>query len=73
VLSNTATPIYYGRFRDEVMAGRIPVCKEIMMEMNRIDGLIDDPDVWYDDMAIEGLVAYCENELRTRPAQRLIE
>jgi phage terminase large subunit-like protein len=71
VLSNTATPIYYGRFRDEVMAGRIPVCKEIMMEMNRIDGLIDDPDVWYDDMAIEGFVAYCENELTLTDGENL--
>lgn len=62
-LSNTATPIYYGQFRDQVMRGEIPVCKEIMMEMNRIDGLIEDPTVFYDDQAINGFIAYCENEL----------
>lgn len=63
VLSNTATPIYYGRFRDQVIRGEIPVNKEISMEMNRIDALIADPDVWYDDQAINGFIAYCENEL----------
>ena len=62
-LSNTATPKYYGMFRDAVMAGEIPVCKEVSMEMNRIDDLIADPRYYYDDKAIEGFVAYCENEL----------
>ena len=62
-LSNTATPKYYGIFRDAVMRGEIPVCKEISMEMNRIDDLIANPGVWYDDKAVEGFVSYCENEL----------
>ena len=62
-LSNTATPIYYGKFRDAVIRGEIPVCKEISMEMNRIDDLIANPGVWYDDEAINGFIAYCENEL----------
>lgn len=62
-LSNTATPIYYGRFRDKVLSGQIPVNKEISMEMNRIDALIKDPDVYYDDQAINGFIAYCESEL----------
>lgn len=62
-LSNTAVPIYYGRFRDAVIRGEIPVCKEISMEMNRIDDLIANPGVWYDDEAINGFIAYCENEL----------
>lgn len=62
-LSNTATPIYYGQFRDAVIRGDIPVCKEISMEMNRIDALIDNPGVWYDDRAVEGFIRYCENEL----------
>lgn len=62
-ISNTATPIYYGKFRDAVIRGEIPVCREISMEMNRIDALIDDPRYWYDDEAINGFIAYCENEL----------
>lgn len=62
-LSNTATPIYYGQFRDAVIRGEIPVCREISMEMNRIDALIDDPRYWYDDEAINGFISYCENEL----------
>ena len=62
-LSNTAVPIYYGRFRDAVIEGRIPVCKEIAMEMNRIDQLIENPGVYYDDEAVEGFVRFCENEL----------
>lgn len=62
-LSNTATPIYYGQFRDQVIRGEIPVCREIEMEMNRIDSLIADPGVYYDDQAVEGWIAYCENEL----------
>lgn len=62
-LSNTATPIYYGRFRDAVIRGEIPVNREIAMEMNRIDALIADPRFYYDDEAINGFVKYCENEL----------
>ena len=62
-LSNTATPKYYGQFRDAVMRGEIPICKEIEMEMNRIDDLIANPGVWYDDEAIDGFISYCENEL----------
>ena len=62
-LSNTATPKYYGRFRDAVLRGEIPVCKEISMEMNRIDNLIADPTVYYDEEAIQGFIDYCENEL----------
>lgn len=62
-LSNTATPKYYGKFRDDVLRGLIPVCKEISMEMNRIDDLIRNPNMWYDDKAVDGFVAYCENEL----------
>jgi len=62
-LSNTATPIYYGKFRDAVMRGEIPVCKEISMEMNRIDDLIANPGIYYDDQAINGFIEFCENEL----------
>lgn len=62
-LSNTATPIYYGRFRDAVLRGEIPVCEEISMEMNRIDDLIANPGIYYDDEAINGFVEYCNNEL----------
>ena len=62
-LSNTAIPIYYGQFRDAVIRGDIPVNREISMEMNRIDDLIANPGVWYDDQAINGFIAYCENEL----------
>ncbi len=62
-LSNKATPRYYGAFRDAVIRGEIPVCKEISMEMNRIDDLIADPTKYYDDQAVEGFIEYCENEL----------
>lgn len=62
-LSNTATPKYYGQFRDAVLRGEIPICKEIEMEMHRIDELIADPGVYYDPDAINGFVAYCEREL----------
>lgn len=61
-LSNTVTPRYYGKFRDAVIRGEIPVCEEISMEMNRIDALIANPGVWYDDQAVEGFVEYSENE-----------
>ena len=62
-LSNTAVPKYYGEFRDAVIRGEIPVCKEISMEMNRIDDLIANPGIWYDDQAVEGFISYCEHEL----------
>lgn len=62
-LSNTATPKYYGMFRDAVMRGDIPVCEEISLEMNRIDALIANPGIWYDDKAIDGFISFCENEL----------
>ena len=62
-LSNTAVPKYYGEFRDAVIRGEIPVCREISMEMNRIDDLIANPGIWYDDQAVEGFISYCENEL----------
>lgn len=63
MLSNTATPKYYGQFRDAVLRGEIPVCKEISMEMNRIDGLIANPGVYYDDRAVDGFIEFCEKEL----------
>ncbi len=62
-LSNTAVPIYYGRFRDAVLRGEIPVNEEISMEMNRIDWLISNPGVYYDDKAVEGWIRFCENEM----------
>ena len=62
-LSNTATPKYYGMFRDAVIRGEIPVCETISMEMNRIDALIANPGIWYDDQAIQGFINYCEREL----------
>ncbi len=62
-LSNTATPRYYGQFRDAVIKGEIPVCETISMEMNRIDSLIANPGIWYDDQAVEGFIEYCESEL----------
>ena len=63
MLSNKATPVYYGRFREDVLNGKIPVCKEISMEMNRIDALIRNPGIYYDDEAIDGFIKYCEREL----------
>ena len=62
-LSNIAVPKYYGQFREAVLRGEIPVCREISMEMNRIDALIDDPNYYYDDLAVEGFISFCENEL----------
>lgn len=62
-LSNTAVPKYYGQFRDAVIRGEIPICREIAMEMDRIDDLIANPGIWYDDQAVEGFISYCENEL----------
>lgn len=63
MLSNTAVPKFYGEFREKVIRGEIPICKEISMEMNRIDDLIDNPGIYYDDSAVDGFVEYCENEL----------
>ena len=71
-LSNTAVPIYYGRFRDAVLNGEIPVCNEISLEMNRIDALIANPSIYYDDRAIEGFIAYCENELTLTDGSDLV-
>lgn len=62
-LSNRATPKYYGEFREQVMRGDIPVCREILMEMNRIEALIASPRIYYDDQPVEGFILYCENEL----------
>ena len=70
-LSNTATPKYYGIFRDAVMRGEIPVCETVSMEMNRIDSLIADPGVWYDDQAIQGFIDFCENELTLTDGEEL--
>lgn len=63
MLSNTATPIHYAAFREKVLRGEIPVCQEISLEMNRIDQLIANPDVYYDDKAIDGFIAFCEDEM----------
>lgn len=62
-LSNTAVPMYYGMFRDAVIRGEIPVCKEVEMQMNRIDDLIANPGIYYDDQAVEGFINFCEAEL----------
>lgn len=62
-LSNTAVPKYYGKFRDAVLRGEIPVCREVSMQMNLIDDLIANPGIYYDDQAVEGFIAFCENEL----------
>ena len=71
-LSNTAVPKYYGHFRDAVIRGEIPVCEEISMEMNRIDALIANPGIWYDDQAIQGFIDYCENELTLTNGEDLV-
>ena len=71
-LSNTATPKYYGMFRDAVIRGDIPVCETISMEMNRIDALIANPGIWYDDQAIQGFIDYCENELTLTDGEDLV-
>ena len=63
MISNTAVPKYYGMFRDAVIRGEIPICKEIEMEMNRIDDLIRNPNFYYDDAKVEGWIAFCEDEL----------
>ena len=71
-LSNTAVPKYYGQFRDAVIRGEIPVCREISMEMNRIDDLIANPGVYYDEDAVEGFIKYCENELTLTDGSDLV-
>src|SRR3972149_2321748 len=71
-LSNTAIPIYYGQFRDKVLSGEIPVCREISMEMNRIDQLIENRGVYYDDLAVEGFVRFCEKELTLTDGSDLV-
>ena len=71
-LSNTAVPKYYGQFRDEVLRGNIPVNREISMEMNRIDDLIRDPDIYYDDEAVEGFIDFCENELTLTDGSKVV-
>ena len=71
MLSNTATPYYYGKFRGAVLRGEIPVNREISMEMNRIDDLIANPAVWYDDQAINGFIEFCENELTLTDGENL--
>lgn len=63
MLSNTAVPKYYGKFREDVINGRIPVCETISLEMNRIDALIRDPNIYYDDAKVEGWIQFCEEEL----------
>jgi phage terminase large subunit-like protein len=63
VLSNTATPKYYAEFREKVLSGQIPVCEEISLQMQLIDRLIADPDVYYDDLAIDGFIEFCEEEM----------
>jgi phage terminase large subunit-like protein len=71
-LSNTAAPVYYSRFRDAVLRGEIPVCNEISLEMNRIDALIDNPGVYYDEHAMDGYVSFCENELTLTDGSDLV-
>lgn len=71
-LSNTAVPKYYGMFRDAVIRGEIPVCETISMEMNRIDSLIANPGIWYDDQAIQGFINYCESELTLTDGEDLV-
>lgn len=70
-LSNTATPKYYGMFRDAVIRGEIPICREIELEMRRIDDLIANPGIWYDDEAIDGFISYCEEELTLTNGENL--
>ena len=71
--SNTAVPRYYGAFREEVRAGRIPVCEEIDLQMHRIDAKIEDPALWYDDAVVEGFIAYCEAELTLTDGSDLLD
>lgn len=71
-LSNTATPKYYGAFRESVLNGDIPVCREISMEMNRIDELIANPTIYYDEYAMDGFIDFCENEMTLRDGSDLV-
>jgi phage terminase large subunit-like protein len=71
-LSNTATPKYYGRFREAVLRGEIPVCHEVEMQMNRIDALIRNPKYYYDDRAIDGFIAFCEQEMTLTDGSDLV-
>ena len=71
-LSNRAIPKYYGAFREAVIRGDIPVNEEISMEMHRIDALIENPGIWYDDEAVEGFIRYCENELTLTDGEDLV-
>lgn len=71
-LSNRAVPKYYGQFRDAVLRGEIPVCREVSMQMNLIDGLIMDPNFYYDDKAVEGFIQYCESELTLTDGSDLV-
>jgi hypothetical protein len=71
-LSYTATPKYYGEFREKVIRGEIPVCRELSMEMNRIDQLIANPGIYYDDEAVDGFISYCENELTLTDGSDLV-
>lgn len=71
-LSNRATPKYYGAFREAVMRGEIPVCETISMEMHRIDALIENPGIWYDDEAVEGFIRFCESELTLTDGEDLV-
>lgn len=72
MLSNTATPKYYGQFREKVLAGKIRVNREVSMEMNRIDSLIANPNYYYDDKAVEGWISYCEGELTLTDGSNLV-
>lgn len=72
MLSNTATPKYYAQFRKDVLSGKIPVCNEISMEMNRIDALIADPAIYYDPNAMQGFEEYCEDELTLTDGEDLV-
>lgn len=71
-LSNTAVPRYYGQFREDVLSGRTVVNEKISMEMNRIDQLIEDPDIWHDDLMVEGFIAFCEDELTLTDGSDLV-
>ena len=71
-LSNTAVPKYYGMFRDAVIRGDIPVNEKVSLEMNRIDDLIANPGIWYDDQAVEGFIKYCESELTLTDGEDLV-
>ena len=71
-LSNTAIPKYYGEFREKVIRGEIPVCREISMEMNRIDKLIANPGVYYDPEPVEGFISFCNEELTLTDGSDLV-